>query len=297
MKMDNFEIVATIKYPDYTKYMGIVKNFPIADLPPASYKPFFQRDVVHAHVENIKKSIINGKMVNDSYWFWKFNEDEDKLKVIEGSHRFTSYTELNLLDPKKYQTITIIATIIECNEEKAMQMYSSLHKLRRHNFGDVLKKFSKKHKFFPLLKGLCVNEPPTFFSYTTAFNLIISGRNYVNHEDGHLFTRETRGNIKSVKTNLESITIADIDKVKKLLGVLKDFSLNYNFTKKAVISYIFAIYYYNDFSLKKTKLYLSKLQNNRTLHTFLKEKGVNDESSNELLKKIEKIVSDMKSGS
>ena len=141
-----------------------------------------------------------------------------------------------------------------------------------------------------MLNGLCGNESAIFLNYTTAFNLIISGKNYVNHEDGHLYPRETRGNIKNIKTNLESITIADIDKVKKFLGVLKDFRVNDNFKKKAIISYIFAIYYYHDFSHKKTKLYLSKLKNNRKLYTFLNANGINDESSGKLLKLIEEIA-------
>lgn len=147
MKISDFEIIATIKYPDYIKHVGFVKNLPIADLPPASFAPHFQRIPIRSHLEKMKKSIVDGTMVNDNYWLWKFG-DGDKLKVLEGNHRFSSYTALNLLDPKKYQTINIFATIIECNEEKAVEVYSSLHQLRRHNFGNRLKTFSKKHNFF-----------------------------------------------------------------------------------------------------------------------------------------------------
>ncbi len=278
----------TLEFSDYKQHFIMVRDYLIIDLPRFYKKPRFQRNKQPNHLRKIIKSIVAKTMPNNIYWFWM--DKHGNLKSIDGQHRFDSYLYLNSLDEHAWRLITFQAVIIEGSEKKAIEVYRNLHRGKKHTFSDELKIFDTgKEKFFNMLRGVCDNQPyNSFYNFRYAFNLIMAVKSY--HENNILIPRETRAKIPKIDVNLESIKKADIDRLMIFLGALKEFSLKDNFKNKTLLFYIYVIFEYNDFSYKKSKLSLSKLKNNNKLYSFIEKRGINDESSKELLDLIESSI-------
>lgn len=131
-------------------------NFPLRDI----WKKFeiadFERRIYRIHVRNIKKAILEGKLLDRTISVWK-DGSNGKYYVIDGQHRIAALSEL--FGEGKLRSFSLILQIIRAKDSsEAREIYILLNKGKGLIPAEILKVYDDgNNPFFVSLGQLCTH--------------------------------------------------------------------------------------------------------------------------------------------